>query len=206
MPWRETSAMDERLRFVQDVHRPGWSIAALCWRYEVSRKTGYKWLHAYERAGPTGLADGSHRPHTSPQARPPPVVRLILDLQRRYTWGARKVRRLLLGPRPGRSGTHQDDDSPDPRAAWAGASAAAQRPALPRGRTGHADGSTQRGLDRGFQGPIPHRQRRVQLSPDGPGRLDAVSARLMDSRLPPMRRGGSRPSRSGGCGSAFGPS
>jgi hypothetical protein len=23
MPWRETSAMDERLRFVQDVHRPG---------------------------------------------------------------------------------------------------------------------------------------------------------------------------------------
>jgi transposase-like protein len=49
MPWRETSAMDERLRFVQDVHRPGWSIAELCRRYEVSRKTGYKWLLAYER-------------------------------------------------------------------------------------------------------------------------------------------------------------
>ena len=95
MPWRETSAMDERLRFVQDVHRPGWSIAELCRRYEVSRKTGYKWLAAYERAGPAGLADGSHRPHTSPQATAPTVVRLILDLQRRYTWGARKVRRLL---------------------------------------------------------------------------------------------------------------
>jgi len=95
MPWRETSAMDERLRFVQDVHRPGWSIAELCRRYEVSRKTGYKWLAAYERAGPAGLADGSHRPHTSPQATTPTVVRLILDLQRRYTWGARKVRRLL---------------------------------------------------------------------------------------------------------------
>src|ERR1051326_2532195 len=90
MPWRETSAMDERLRFVQDVHRPGWSIAELCRRYEVSRKTGYKWLAAYERAGPAGLADGSHRPHTSPQATTPTVVRLILDLQRRYTWGARK--------------------------------------------------------------------------------------------------------------------
>ncbi len=95
MPWRETSAMDERLRFVQDVHRPGWSIAELCRRYAVSRQTGYKWLAAYERAGPAGLADGSHRPHTSPQATTPTVVRLILDLQRRYTWGARKVRRLL---------------------------------------------------------------------------------------------------------------
>src|SRR5438034_9150968 len=95
MPWRETSAMDERLRFVQDVHRAGWAIAELCRRYGVRRKTGYKWLAAYERAGPAGLADGSHRPHTSPQATAPPVVRLILDLQRRYTWGARKVRRLL---------------------------------------------------------------------------------------------------------------
>ena len=59
MPWRETSAMDERLRFVQDVHRPGWSIAELCRRYAMSRRTGYKWLRAYERAGPAGLADGS---------------------------------------------------------------------------------------------------------------------------------------------------
>ena len=60
MPWRETSTMDERLRFVQDVHRPGWSIAELCRRYEVSRKTGYKWLKAYEAAGPAGLADGEY--------------------------------------------------------------------------------------------------------------------------------------------------
>lgn len=95
MPWRETSRMEERLRFVQDVHRPGWSIAELCRRYEVSRKTGYKWLAAYDRAGSVGLVDGSHRPHRCPHATPPAVVDLILQLQRRYTWGARKVRRLL---------------------------------------------------------------------------------------------------------------
>ena len=100
MPWRETSTMDERLRFVQDVHRPGWSIVELCRRYEVSRKTGRKWLRAYERAGPAGLADGSHRPHASPQATSPTVVRLILQLQRHYTRGARKVRRLLLARVP----------------------------------------------------------------------------------------------------------
>lgn len=95
MPWRETSRMDERLRFVQDAHRPGWAIAELCRRYGVSRKTGYKWLAVYGRCGAAGLADTSRRPHSCPHATPPTVVRLILQLQQRYTWGARKVRRLL---------------------------------------------------------------------------------------------------------------
>ena len=100
MPWKESTPMDERLRFVQDVHRPGWSIAEVCRRYGVSRKTGYKWLAAYAQAGPAGLADGSHRPTTCPHATAPEVVQLILQLQRRYTWGARKVRRLLVGRVP----------------------------------------------------------------------------------------------------------
>ena len=100
MPWRETSAMEERLRFVQDVHRPGWSLAELCRRYEVSRKTGYKWLAHYGEAGPAGLVDGSHRPRTSPHATPASVVEFILPLQHRYTWGARKVRRLLAARVP----------------------------------------------------------------------------------------------------------
>ncbi len=95
MPWRETSAMDERLRFVQDVHRPGWSFAEVCARYAVSRKTGYKWLARYREGGPAALGDRSHRPRRCPHATPPAVVRLILQLQRRYTWGARKVRKLL---------------------------------------------------------------------------------------------------------------
>jgi transposase InsO family protein len=87
--------MQERLRFVQDVFRPGWSVTELCRRYGVSRKTGYKWLEEYEATGPAGLADGSHRPHRCPHATPPGIVAQILRLQQRYTWGARKVRRLL---------------------------------------------------------------------------------------------------------------
>src|SRR5256886_17553460 len=54
MPWEERSLMDVRLRFVQDVHRPGWSVAEVCRRYQVSRKTGYKWLERYGTAGPAG--------------------------------------------------------------------------------------------------------------------------------------------------------
>src|SRR5258708_6891831 len=87
--------MDVRLRFVQDVHRPGWSVAEVCRRYDVSRKTGYKWLERYGLAGPAGLADRSHRPYSCPHATPAPIVEQILALQRRYRWGARKVRWLL---------------------------------------------------------------------------------------------------------------
>jgi len=76
--------MDVRLRFVQDIHRPGWSIAEVCRRYEVSRKTGYKWLERYEKAGPAGLLDRSHRPYTCPHATPAPIVQQILALQRRF--------------------------------------------------------------------------------------------------------------------------
>src|SRR2546422_10982591 len=95
MSWEERSLMDVRLRFVQDVHRPGWSVAEVCRRYEVSRKTGYKWLERYEQVGPAGLGDRSPRPYSCPHATPAAGVEQILALQRRYRWGARKVRRLL---------------------------------------------------------------------------------------------------------------
>src|SRR3989441_7117257 len=95
MPWEERSLMDVRLRFVQDVHRPGWSVAEVCRRYEVSRKTGYTWLERYGKAGPAGLVDRSHPPYSCPQATPAAVVEQILGLRRRYRWGARKGRWLL---------------------------------------------------------------------------------------------------------------
>lgn len=95
MPWEERSLMDVRLRFVQDIHRPGWSIAEVCRRYVISRKTGYKWLARYAKAGPAGLSDRSHRPYSCPHATPAAIVEQILALQRRYRWGARKVRWLL---------------------------------------------------------------------------------------------------------------
>ena len=94
--------MDERLRFVQDVYRGLVSLAELCARYGVSRTTGYETLARYAEFGPAGLADRSHRPHACPHATPAELVREILELQRHYTWGARKVRRLLARRGPSR--------------------------------------------------------------------------------------------------------
>jgi transposase InsO family protein len=103
MPWKESSAVDERLRFVQDVYRGVDSFSELCARYGISRTAGYATLAKYAEGGPARLAEGSHRPHACPHATPAAVVREILALQQRYTWGARKVRRLLARRAPDRA-------------------------------------------------------------------------------------------------------
>ena len=45
MPWQECNPMDERLKFIVGL-LDGEKMAALCRRFGVSRKTGYKILVA----------------------------------------------------------------------------------------------------------------------------------------------------------------
>src|SRR6266581_3540397 len=175
MPWEERSLMDVRLRFVQDVHRPGWSVAEVCRRYQVSRKTGYKWLERYGKAGPAGLVDRSHRPYTCPHATPTVVVQQILALQRRYRWGARKVRWLLakrvpLDLVPTVATVHRILE----RHGRTGRRRRAHR----RFHAGRHVRSAQCDLDRGLQRAIPDRQWGVLLPAHGPGWRDALPARL----------------------------
>ena len=53
----ETTAVDERVRFVRDFASGQWSMTELCERYGVTRPTGYKWVARY-RAGGDDAADG----------------------------------------------------------------------------------------------------------------------------------------------------
>jgi len=90
-----------RQRFVLDAEHTPASFAELCRRYDISRKTGYKWLDRYARLGPESLADRSHRPDSCPHATAPPVIREILQLRRAWRWGARKLHELLRDAHPG---------------------------------------------------------------------------------------------------------
>src|SRR6185437_13509302 len=63
MPWQESGPMEERLQFVRDALRDRFTMSALCARYGVSRRVGYKWLARYEAEGRAGLTDRSHVPH-----------------------------------------------------------------------------------------------------------------------------------------------
>jgi transposase len=68
MPWMETCAMDERIRFILEATVPGVVMTEVCGRFGISRKTGYKWLERYREEGLRGLFDRSRAPSRRPQA------------------------------------------------------------------------------------------------------------------------------------------
>jgi transposase InsO family protein len=96
MAWKLVSVMSARLEFVQLARLGGVSVAELCRRFDVSRKTGYKWLRRYERGGQDALADRDRRPKRSPRQTVAAVERTVVQLRRTHpAWGGRKLRRRL---------------------------------------------------------------------------------------------------------------
>ena len=94
--------MDLRRQFIQDVQSGAAPITELCAAYQISRKTGYKWLTRFDEGGLPALADQSRRPATSPTATPPELVRALLDARGRHpTWGPRKLLHLVRQQLPG---------------------------------------------------------------------------------------------------------
>lgn len=56
MGWTETCAVDERMRFMVAVEKGEESFAAICRRFDVSRRVGYKWLARFEEEGLPGYS------------------------------------------------------------------------------------------------------------------------------------------------------
>lgn len=101
MPWKETCAVRERMRFVLDWERAEVSFSELCARYAISRETGYKWCARYEAQGPTGLEDRSRARHTQAQAASAVVVEAIVALRGSHpSWGPKKLRAKLQARHP----------------------------------------------------------------------------------------------------------
>lgn len=100
MPWNQTE-MELRARFVADAERELFSMAELCARYGVARKTGYKWLARFAAEGAAGLQNRSRRPLSCPHETPDEVVDALIDWRRRFpTWGAKKILDRLAEKRP----------------------------------------------------------------------------------------------------------
>jgi putative transposase len=96
MGWTETCAVAERMRFMMAVEKREESFAAICRRFGVSRKTGYKWLERYDEAGVEGLLDRSRAPHNHPHAISEAVAERCLAVRRTHpSWGPIKVRGWL---------------------------------------------------------------------------------------------------------------
>jgi len=96
MPWKETCAMDQRMRFVMEIEKGQATKAALCRRFGISRPTGYKWLWRYAEEGLVGLVDRPRVPRRHPHQVADELIEMILSLRRKHPrWGPRKLRVLL---------------------------------------------------------------------------------------------------------------
>ena len=60
MPWKEVTAVNERMQFVARL-KAGERMSDLCQEFGISRKTGYKFEKRYDEHGPNGLYDFSRR-------------------------------------------------------------------------------------------------------------------------------------------------
>lgn len=101
MPWRESSVIEERLRFVVAASRKEKRFGELCREFGISRPTGYMWLKRYQEGGASQVQDRSRRPLSSPGRTATEIEQALVSLRQRWPdWGAPKLLTVLLQDHP----------------------------------------------------------------------------------------------------------
>src|SRR5690242_3991176 len=103
MPWKKSSVMEEKLRFVFEYEQGHRSMTELCAIYEISRETGYVWLRRYRAMGLGGLVERSRAAFRQQNQTSAEIEAMVLDLREAHmSWGPRKLKRVLERDEPGR--------------------------------------------------------------------------------------------------------
>jgi transposase InsO family protein len=94
MPWMERRVKMLREDFIAQSEQEDRNISALCKEFDISRKTGYKWIKRYQENG--SLEDQNRKPKTNRSKTDEKIEKLILEIrQERLGWGARKIQAFL---------------------------------------------------------------------------------------------------------------
>lgn len=102
MPWEEVTQLNRRMEFVSLARHGGMSMSELCRRFEISRKTGYKWLCRGNAAVAAGrsveqsMRDVSRRPRHSPARTDAAMEATIVAARDETGWGGRKIAAYLV--------------------------------------------------------------------------------------------------------------
>lgn len=92
MPWKVHCLLEARQRFVQAAIRRTQPVAQLCRQFDISRKTGFKWLARFRSQGGPGLSNRSRRPKRSPARTARRWLKEITRVRQRHQrWGAKKI-------------------------------------------------------------------------------------------------------------------
>jgi len=105
MSWNTKDSFTRRREFVELLTTGGVKMSELCRRFEVSRKTGYKWKQRFAQAGEIALLDRKARQVRRSNQTEATVETALLALRQEHpTWGPRKLRQRLqdlgLSPEP----------------------------------------------------------------------------------------------------------
>jgi putative transposase len=103
MPWKVSSVMEEKLRFILEYEAGEESMTELCQRYAISRETGYLTLRRYRFLGIGGLLPQSHAAQRHSNQTPEEIEQKVLELRQAHMrWGPRKLKHILERDEPGR--------------------------------------------------------------------------------------------------------
>lgn len=93
MPWIETKPMNEKIKFISAyLDKQESNFTALCKRFQISCKTGYKYVARFEVEGIDGLKERSRAPHHHANKLPLLIEENILRIKNHHpTWGAKKI-------------------------------------------------------------------------------------------------------------------
>ena len=92
MPWRDIRPMESKIQFVSLASQNLMTMTDLCNSFNISRKTGYKWLSRYMEEGREGLQNRSKAPKSIPHKTSNDIKEFIISCRRKHpSWGARKI-------------------------------------------------------------------------------------------------------------------
>jgi len=101
MGWEAVTIMNQRVRFIAEYLNEYFPVNELCHQFNISRKTGYKWIKRYEEYGSEGLLDQSKRPHSCPHETDQAVIEAIVQARSKHpTWGPKKLLEILTPSYP----------------------------------------------------------------------------------------------------------
>jgi putative transposase len=104
MPWSSSSLFAQREQFVRLARQHAVPFCELCRQFNISRKTGYKWMQRREQEGVSGLRNRSRQPAAPAVEQQKRWLKRAVALRRaRRAWGAKKLR-VLLGEKYGWEG------------------------------------------------------------------------------------------------------
>ena len=105
MPWRASSVMEEKLRFILEYERDEVTMSAAVRRYgDLAGDAGMCGCGDTGRTGLEGLLELNRAPARHPNQTPTEIERTVLELRQAHMrWGPRKLKRVLERDEPGRA-------------------------------------------------------------------------------------------------------